>query len=141
MNLFTSVFRVFLGPNDADPDEPTGVVEDFDWPTHREAKGWLEHGLRDMDTWRRFEQRAVIDSTLASVNSAEHRHAGENIPTGQMAIVGRDLARQLQLSTTMTRMFSQLREIEAQYDEHRNRWLEQYAELEAYLDELEARLS
>ena len=141
MNLSTSVFRVFIGSGNVDADEPTGVVEDFDWPTHREAKTWLDMGLKNLDTWRRNRQRELAEQASASVANLEWTHAIQPVPVGQMAIIGRDLERQMQVSLAWTRMFGELREIEAQYDRQRGEWLEQYAELVAYLDELEARSS
>jgi hypothetical protein len=96
-------------------------------------------GLLSLDIWRRNRQREMTQVATAVVANIEWQHAAEKVPTGQLAIVGRDLARQLEVSTAWTRMFANLRDIEAQYDLRATDWLEQYAELVAYLDELEAR--
>ena len=139
INLSKTFHRSYLADGDLDPDSLHGVVEGFDWPTRREAKQWLDSHLRGLDIWRRHQQRVITSTGLDIVADTEYAHASMSapIPAGRMNIVARDLARQLENSLTMTRMFASLRDVEAKYDAQRDMALEQYEALVVHLDSLE----
>lgn len=141
INLAKTFFRSMLVDSDLDENSPFGVVEDFDWPTHREAKQWLDSHLTGLNIWRRFQQTELQTKALQDVAELEYNYASMSNPrpVGRFSITGSDLGRQLTLSTIWTRLFQDLRDVEARYDARRDMALEQYEALVAHLDSLEVR--
>lgn len=138
INLSKTFHRSYLG-DQVDPDSLHGVVEGFDWPTRREAREWLNMHLDGLNTWRRFTQRELEQVALRSLAELEYNFSSmwTPRPTDRFNITGRDLERQLKLSTIWTRLFSDLRDVEAKYDAQRDLALTQHEALMAYLDVLE----
>ena len=139
INLAQTFFRSFLAESDLDENSPFGVVEDFDWPTRREAREWLQMHLDGLNTWRRFTQRELEQVALRSLAELEYNFSSMSTPrpADRFNIAGRDLERQLKLSMVWTRLFSDLRDVEAKYDTQRDLALEQHEALMAHLDSLE----